>query len=399
MKKQLLGGVLVAITMAAIAYMPVINARNVNNAQTSLHIDVQQPQASPIIDVVFVLDTTGSMAGLIETAKQKIWSIASTMASAQPAPTIRMGLVGYRDRGDEYVVRTVDLSADLDSMYAELMQFQAGGGGDGPESVNAALAAAVNDLSWSEALQAYQVVFLLGDAPPHMDYQDEAQYPEILATARQKGIVVNAIQCGTVAGTYAPWLQIAKLGAGSFWQVGQAGSAVAHATPFDDELATLSARLDSTRLYYGTREEKRAMADKVAAAESIAASAPAEARARRGAFNVSAAGRSNRLGDNELVEAVASGDIDLAELDAELLPEAMQSMSAEEQHRHVTELAEQRAEAETRMQTLAAARDDYLREAVREAGGAADSLDQKLYDTIRQQGAAVGLEYAGGPAY
>jgi hypothetical protein len=84
------------------------------------------------------------MGGLIQAAKEKIWSIASTMAAAQPAPQIRMGLVAYRDRGDDYVTRVVDLTADLDSVYAALMQFEAGGGGDGPESVNQALADALD---------------------------------------------------------------------------------------------------------------------------------------------------------------------------------------------------------------------------------------------------------------
>jgi hypothetical protein len=55
---------------------------------------------APRIDAVFVLDTTGSMSGLIEGAKQKIWSIADEMVSAQTSPDLRIGLVGYRDRGD-----------------------------------------------------------------------------------------------------------------------------------------------------------------------------------------------------------------------------------------------------------------------------------------------------------
>ncbi len=79
----------------------------------------------PLVEVVFVLDTTGSMSGLIQTAKDKIWSIASTMASAQPAPEIRIGLVAYRDRGDAYVTQVVDLSKDIDSIHATLMDFEA----------------------------------------------------------------------------------------------------------------------------------------------------------------------------------------------------------------------------------------------------------------------------------
>jgi len=90
----------------------------------------------PSIEVMFVLDTTGSMSGLIAAAKEKIWSIANTLASADPAPEIKMGLVGYRDRGDAYITTFTDLFDDLDAVYTQLMRFQADGGGDTPESVN-----------------------------------------------------------------------------------------------------------------------------------------------------------------------------------------------------------------------------------------------------------------------
>ncbi|MCH8972254.1 MAG: VWA domain-containing protein, partial [Acidobacteria bacterium] len=205
---------------------------------------------------------TGSMSGLIQTAKEKIWSIATTMASAQPTPEIRIGLVAYRDRGDRYVTKLVDLSADLDSVYAKLMDFQADGGGDTPESVNKALYDAVHDMSWSQGDQAYQVIFLIGDAPPHMDY-NEVRYPAIVADALEKGIVINTIQCGGMSTTVAPWTQIASLGHGKFFQVEQAGGAVAYTTPYDDKIAELSAKLDDTRLYYGTAEEKARMKSKV----------------------------------------------------------------------------------------------------------------------------------------
>ena len=45
----------------------------------------------PVIEVVFVLDTTGSMSGLIKAAKEKIWAIANTLATADTTPEIRMG--------------------------------------------------------------------------------------------------------------------------------------------------------------------------------------------------------------------------------------------------------------------------------------------------------------------
>jgi Mg-chelatase subunit ChlD len=204
----------------------------------------QTNAARRAIEVVFVLDTTGSMSGLIAAAKEKIWSIASTMAQADQAPIIRMGLVAYRDRGDAYVTRVVDLSSDLDTMYATLMDFAAEEGGDTPESVNEALGDAIDRISWSQGSSTYKVVFLVGDAPPHMDYSQDRQYPEILAAATERGIVVNTIQCGGMPETTQTWTEIARLGHGRYFQVEQAGSAFAIATPFDAELARLSAELD-----------------------------------------------------------------------------------------------------------------------------------------------------------
>jgi Mg-chelatase subunit ChlD len=396
MKSRILGLALFGMTIAAVAYYPALMAKNIPQGNTTIqHITARQ---KPKVDVVFVLDTTGSMSGLIQTAKEKIWSIATTMASAQPTPEIRIGLVAYRDRGDDYVTKVVDLSHDLDSIYATLMDFQAGGGGDGPESVNKGLYDAVHSMSWSQGQQAYQTIFLVGDAPPHMDYQ-EVQFPEIIAAANGKGIVVNTIQCGDHPVTVEPWTQIASLGQGSFFQVEQAGGAVAFTTPYDEEIATLSAKLDDTRLYYGSEKEKNRMLQKMSATEKLNETASVEARARRGAFNASAGGRTNMLGDKELVDAVSSGEISLAELSAEELPETIKPLAPAEQEAYVLGMASKREELQRQIQVLAAERDSYLEEKVDAAGGLKDSLDHKIYDAVRNQAGKAGFEYEDGPAY
>jgi hypothetical protein len=202
------------------------------------------------------------------------------------------------------------------------MDFEADGGGDTPESVNKALYDAVHNMSWSQQDQAYQVIFLVGDAPPHMDY-NEVRYPEIVASALDKGIVINTIQCGDIASAIDPWTQIASLGDGNFFQVEQAGGAVAYTTPFDEEIAELSAQLDDTRLYYGTEEEKEKMRGKVAATDKLHEGASFASRARRGVFNASVGGRTNLLGENELVAAVESGTVDLNKLEEDALPAAL----------------------------------------------------------------------------
>jgi hypothetical protein len=354
----------------------------------------------PVIEAVFVLDTTGSMSGLIQAAKEKIWSIATTMASAQPAPEIRMGLVAYRDRGDDYVTRVVDLSADLDSMYATLMELKAGGGGDGPESVNAALHDAVHRISWSQGGAAYKVVFLVGDAPPHMDYPDDVKYPQTLAVAREKGIVVNAVQCGGLAETTRQWERIAGQGQGRYFRVDQQGSAVALATPYDRTLAELSAKLDATRLYYGSDEEKRRQAAKQEAADKLHAAASVESRARRATFNASPAGKANLLGEKELVEDVAAGRVDLSSVAPAALPAPLQAMAPAERKAAVQAQAERRKALANELAVVARERAEFLARKVAENGGAKDSLDEKIYGAVREQAAAKGLRYeADAPAY
>ena len=211
----------------------------------------------PRIEVAFVVDTTGSMSGLIEGAKRKIWSIANQLASGQPRPEIRVGLVAYRDRGDAYVTRQADLTTDLDAIYATLHGYQAQGGGDTPESVNQALHEAVTQLDWSPSQDVYKVVFLVGDAPPHMDYAQEVQYPETLRLARKRGIVINTVQCGTMSTTTEVWQRIASQGDGRFARVDQSGGMVALATPMDAELAELNQALAETVIAYGD-DAKRA---------------------------------------------------------------------------------------------------------------------------------------------
>jgi Mg-chelatase subunit ChlD len=395
MKRKILVIALFAATAIAVGFYPLANtAKPVQGGNTVAQPDPLLNNKKPKIEVVFVLDTTGSMGGLIQAAKEKIWSIAANMASAQTAPEIKMGLVAYRDRGDEYITRVVDLSGDLDSMYATLMDFQAAGGGDGPESVNQAVYDAVHKISWSQDKDSYKVIFLVGDAPPHMDYQDDVKYPVSVAAAKQKGIVVNAIQCGSQSDTRQEWLQFAQLGNGQYFSVEQTGGAVAMTTPLDEKIAQLSEELDGTRLYYGTKEELAAKDTKIAATDKLHAFSSTESRARRGVFNASKSGAGNLIGDKELVAEISSGNVDLNDIAETELPASIQAMAPAERKQVIKAKAEKRDRLMKQIAELGEQRQEYMKEKVKEAGGALDSLDVQLYEAIKKQGAGKGLKYA-----
>jgi hypothetical protein len=357
----------------------------------------QTTQVAPVqshrIEVVFVLDTTSSMSGLIQAAREKIWSIATTMASAQETPDIKMGLVAFRDRGDAYITRVFDLSNDLDSMYASLMDFRAQGGGDDPESVNQALYDAVHNVSWSNDSNVYKVVFLVGDAPPHMDYRNDVKYPVTLTAAARKGIVVNAIQSGQHQFTRPAWQEIAALGHGEYFQVEDSGNAVAISTPFDEKLSRIAAELEDTRLYYGDEETKKAQKSKLDANARLRKELSAEALARRDTFNATTSGKANLLGKSELVDAISSGRIELDTIEEENLPASLQAMAPEEQMEVITEQAKRRVQLQQEIRELSTSRSDFIKEKIAAEGGADDSLDEKIYRAVKDQAASVGLTY------
>ncbi len=147
----------------------------------------------PRVDVAFLLDATGSMGDEIEAVKEKIREMISEIALGEPTPDVRFGIVAYRDRGDEYVTRVYELTRDIDLIAENLDQIRANGGGDYPESFNEGLHVAVQDLNWDSEGQVSRLVFLIADAPPHMDYADDFDYKDEIVAAQERGIVVHAI--------------------------------------------------------------------------------------------------------------------------------------------------------------------------------------------------------------
>lgn len=370
-------------------------------AAASLHgAPADKAPAKPRVEVVFVLDTTGSMSGLIAAAKEKIWAIANTLATAKPTPEIKMGLVAYRDRGDAYVTKLTDLSDDLDAVYTELMAFQAQGGGDTPESVNQALHEALTRVTWSRDDKTYRVVFLVGDCPPHMDYPDDVKYPETCKLAAERAITVNSIQCGGHQATVPIWTDIATRAEGRYFRVEQSGGAILAATPFDADLAALSRKLDGTRVHYGSAGTRAAQTLREVRARGIYKSAPRAALARRASFSVKAAGAKNFLGDQELVQAVAAGEVQLEELKEDQLPEPMQKMSLADRKKFVAEKAGERKALQAKIRDLSEKRQQHIEREVREMRSKGKgSLDAAIFDCIKSQAGKQGMAFKAGPEY
>jgi von Willebrand factor type A domain len=355
---------------------------------TAFAKDEPTKPTKPRIEVCFVLDTTGSMSGLIEGAKQKIWSIANEIISAKPTPAIRIGLIGYRDKGDEYVVKSFDLTNDVDAIYGQLQSFRADGGGDTPESVNEALNEAVTKMSWSADRGVLKIIFLVGDAPPHMDYANGPKYPDVCQAAMKRDLIVNTVQCGSIPETAPIWQEIAKLSEGSYAAIAQSGNMAAIATPMDSTLAELNRKLGTTLVAYGSVPERRTVFAKQAASEI----APAAVAADRLSFNAKTA--MTVQGDGELLDSLASGKLKLESLKKDQLSPELQKLSDAELKAEIEKKQKERADVKVEIQKLSKERETYIAQELKRSAGKADSFDQKAADIIRAQAAKKGIQYS-----
>jgi Mg-chelatase subunit ChlD len=381
-----------AAAVAALALAaPFAPARADDDLRAKMPIERDRPR----MEVAFVLDTTGSMGGLIETAKRKIWTIANELARAKPAPEIRLGLVAFRDRGDAYVTRIFDLDADLDRAYARLSGFQADGGGDGPESVNQALRDAVTRLSWTKEGKVLKVVFLVGDAPPHMDYDQDVPYAKTCEEAARAGITVNTLRCGGDPATERVWAEIARLAEGTYASIPQEGSQ-AVATPYDVRIAELGGALGGTLVAYGDARERDGAARKMKDGEGLARAAGEPAAASSVAADRAVLiAKLDRLDEADLVAAVASGKVKLEDLPAEKLPPEMAKMTLEERREFVAKKSAEREALRKELGALEAKRAAFLAEAAKKAAAEGKSaFDLEVSKTLRAQAEKKGFTFA-----
>lgn len=337
------------------------------------------------IEIAFVLDTTGSMGDLIDGAKRKVWAIADEVRKQHPNAEIRIGLVGYRDRGDVYVTDKWDLSTDISAVYGKLLEYRAQGGGDWPESVNEALAVAVNKLAWTEGRDTRRLIFLVGDAPPHMDYPQDVPFTDTLKIAADKEIVVDALQCGKAQDTELAWKTIAQLGKGRYAQIPQSGGVVQIHTPYDDEILQIQIRLNRTIVPYGSQRRQADVKEKA----MRAAAAPAPAASDMASYNIRAKSEAERAkvvtGEGDLVADVLAARAEPEKVDRKDLPEELQKLSAAELKVAVEAKVAERKRLQSDLGALVAKRDAAVAAEKMKTPAGKDGFDRVVEELLREQ--------------
>ncbi len=183
--------------------------------QLQVRLDSALPTQRARLDLVFLVDATGSMADEIDKLRSSMQAMADQIAQLPSRPLTCFALVAYRDRGDAFFVRAHDFTNDLTAFQQVLGGLRAGGGGDYPEAVNEALHTAVHRLSW-RGDGATRLVVLVGDAPPHLDH-GAPWYDDDMQGALARGIKLFAVGAsGLDKSGEAVWRQLAQYTGGRF---------------------------------------------------------------------------------------------------------------------------------------------------------------------------------------
>jgi serine/threonine-protein kinase PpkA len=257
-----------------VAYIHTADPKNVFAPKESLTIP--QIQKELTLDVVFVIDTTSSMTPYIEAAKEVIRKIAAAVNSNQNVKgRVRLGLVGYRDKGDEYVSKvlcSLETGTNLTTFETALGKTKAEGGGDNPEQVFAGLRTAVTEMNWNDIANRH--IILIGDAPNHEDDNSLVSAESVLAAAQPgassddveallQHITIHTLQVGEGAGTEFETCrrQFSTLAAGR--DFAGASASTANVSSFMNSLVTtLTNRVDGTEYAIkGEIKKLEAMAD------------------------------------------------------------------------------------------------------------------------------------------
>ena len=146
------------------------------------------------VDIVFILDTTGSMGEEIKRLIATIDLIHMNLSALSNQTLIRFGMVLYRDKDDKYRTQVVPLTSDIDVFRQALEKVRAGGGGDTPEDLQAALHKAMRNVDWNQ--DGLRLGFVITDASAHLDYGQRYTYISAALEAKKKGIKLFTVGTG-----------------------------------------------------------------------------------------------------------------------------------------------------------------------------------------------------------
>ncbi|SHG47076.1 von Willebrand factor type A domain-containing protein [Chryseolinea serpens] len=360
---------------------------------TTDKVNVVAPAKDQTIMIALLLDTSNSMDGLIDQAKSQLWKIVNEVAAAKSGdgkqPNIKIALYEYGNDGlssfEGYIRQVSPLTEDLDVLSEKLFSLSTNGGN---EFCGYVIETSLNQLAWSASNTDLKMIFIAGNEP---FTQGNVSYELACSTAKEKGVMVNAIYCGDFAdGITLGWKRGAELTGGAFMSIEQNTKTVYVSTPYDDQIAALNDKLNATYVYYGAsgeyRKEQQISQDKNAASYG-------SANIAERSFCKSSHAYKNSSWD--LVDAAKDNEKVIMEAKADDLPEEMRTMSIAQRKVYIKQKSEERTKIQAEIQSLNKKRQEYIFKNTPQSSKD-KMLDASMMKAIKEQGRAKNLKWAEG---
>jgi hypothetical protein len=389
MTKHLSHRIVLAVIVSATGWAPWAKGSDLPSAPLAL---VESPalQHKPLVQLAILLDTSGSMSGLIDQARTELWSIVNQFILARQkgvAPEVQVALFEYGNNGlaqeKGYIRQIVPFTTDLDRVSQELFALRTNGGS---EYCGWVIKDAVERLQWTTDPNGLKVLFIAGNEP---FTQGPIDYRQACKAAIEKGIVVNTLHCGTEAeGMNGQWDNGARLADGRYLTIDHNRQVVYIAAPQDEPIATLNVKLNETYVAFGTQGST--LRERQSAQDSNARMASPEAAAQRAVTKASA----NYVNaDWDLVDAVGHRQVDLEKVRDDQLPQSMQGLPVQEKRAFIQAKSNERSEIQRQIQVLNQQRQQYIAGQRTKQQTNGNTLGLAIVQAVRQQATAKQFEF------
>lgn len=343
------------------------------------------------MDVAILLDTSGSMNGLINQAKAQLWNIVQEFAKAEKSgstPLFRVSVFEYGNDSlsakENYIRQVCGLTDDLDKVSESLFSLRTNGGS---EYCGAVIDDALKVLDWSTRSDSYKAIFIAGNEPFN---QGPDAYKEACASAVASGVVVNTIHCGNAeAGIQQFWQDGAVAGGGKYLNIDQNRKVIHIDAPQDSIIIKLSSDLNRTYLWFG-ESDLRGSYSKNQLDQDLNAGSNSVSRA------VSKAGKLYKNSNRDLVDTYEANQNILAEVEEKCLPDLMQKMPKNERLAYLRTMAKKRIVIQKEIDKQNKARMKYVaaeETRLAESSGEKEStLGAVMREAVRMQLIASGFD-------
>ena len=342
---------------------------------------VQQTAEQPTIQVAILLDTSGSMSGLIHQTRTELWSVVNALTDAKKggvSPLFEVALYEYGQSPipvTEHHLRMIShLTGDLDVISEQLFKLSTNGG---DEYSGAVIQSAVSGLRWSNSNDSLKIIFIAGNEP---FTQGPVKYTDAIGKATENDIIINTIHCGDhQVGINESWAHGAVTGNGNYFSIDHNDEIQHIDTPYDTRIYQLNAELNKTYIPYGKAGESGMNRQ---TSEDLNASSH-----RKSSINRSLAKSSQYYLNSswDLVDAVLHDGKSLRDIPVSALSLTMQKMTPKERQKHLEEKIAERSKIQQEMQSLKKKRTAFISKQSQQQVGGKVTLEQALLKALREQ--------------